>query len=110
MAPVTMNASLLTSIPKLFATIPNAPTAGENNPDVVSAWKVQLGAIELPAVPWSAPVMGVWPSAATESVMAEAMSEKSEFTAAELIVVWGTNGDCGREYVPEPLRGIVVSS
>ena len=54
------------------------------------------------------PVIVVWPSAASESVSPAAMSERSALTAADSMVVPGTNAASARLKLPLPLRGMVA--
>jgi hypothetical protein len=52
--------------------------------------------------------MVVCPSTAIDPVRAVAISELSEFTAADEIVVFGTKALCGRLYDPLPFLGMIV--
>jgi hypothetical protein len=58
---------------------------------------------------FNAPVIGVWPSAATDCVKAAAMSESEVLAQLEVIVVPVTTGlPAGSVYVPDPFLLILV--
>jgi hypothetical protein len=56
-----------------------------------------------PPIGWFA-VGVVWPSFESDCVRAAAISEKSELTFADSMVVLETKADSGKLYVPDPSR------
>src|SRR6185312_10006323 len=76
-------------------------------PEVVSELNVIPGAETEPEIAFKAAVMPAWPSRVRQSERPVAMSVKFWLTAADKIVVLGTNVFT-IEKVPEPLNGMTI--
>jgi len=67
------------------------PVPARYNPEVGSAVNVIDGALAEPDMALNAAVIPAWPSRVRQLVRPVAISEKLAFTAADKIVVFGTN-------------------
>ena len=95
-------------MPSDFATNPGMPVVLRYRPEVASDVKVMPGAPKAPPMALKAAVIPACPSRVRQSDKPVAMSVKFWLTAAESIVVFGTNVLTVVK-VPLPLKGMAAS-